>query len=58
MARVWDQITTKEARRPSVILAETLMGKGISHIEGDYRWHGKAPSPAERDTFIAEIQAS
>lgn len=58
MARVWDQITTKEARRPSVILAETLMGKGISHIEGDYRWHGKAPSPAERDSFIAEIQSS
>lgn len=31
-----------ELTHPTVILAKTIMGKGIASIEGDYRWHGKA----------------
>ena len=27
--------------KPKVILAKTIPGKGVSFIEGDYRWHGK-----------------
>jgi len=30
--------------KPSVIIAKTKMGAGISEIENDYHWHGKAPS--------------
>lgn len=41
--------------KPSVILANTLMGKGVPSIENDYTWHGKAPSPAEADQFIHEL---
>ena len=33
--------------KPVVILAYTKMGKGVKSIEGDYRWHGKAPSKRE-----------
>ncbi len=42
--------------RPKVIIAETLMGKGIKAIEGDYRWHGKAPNDEEAAAFIAAIE--
>lgn len=30
--------------RPSVIIAKTVKGKGVSFMEGNAAWHGKAPS--------------
>jgi len=41
--------------RPTVIILKTTMGKGVKSIEGDYRWHGKAPTKAELDRFLAEL---
>ena len=37
--------------RPSVLLAHTVMGQGISYMADDYRWHGKAPSKEEAEDF-------
>jgi transketolase len=42
--------------KPTVILAHTLMGKGVKAIENDYKWHGRAPSPEEAAAFLAELQ--
>jgi len=44
--------------RPSVILASTVMGKGVPEIEGDHRWHGKAPSREQAKQFIKELEKS
>ena len=33
--------------RPTVIIARTVKGKGVSFMEGKAEWHGKAPSPEE-----------
>lgn len=44
--------------KPTVIIARTLMGKGVKSIEDDYRWHGKAPSPSEGEDFILQIENS
>jgi transketolase len=41
--------------KPSVIILKTIMGKGVRSIEGDYRWHGKAPTESELERFIAEL---
>ena len=30
--------------KPTVLLARTVKGKGVSFMEGDYGWHGKAPN--------------
>ncbi|MCX6285459.1 MAG: transketolase [Bacteroidetes bacterium] len=49
------QKTRIERDRPSVIIAKTIMGKGIASIEGDYRWHGKAPSKEQAEEFIREL---
>lgn len=42
--------------RPSVIIANTLMGKGITGIENNHKWHGKVPSQNEADVFIKELE--
>lgn len=41
--------------KPVVILAYTKMGKGVRSIEGDYHWHGKAPSKSEASLFLREL---
>jgi transketolase len=41
--------------QPTVILASTIMGKGVAKIEGNHEWHGKAPSKKEAEAFIREI---
>ena len=42
--------------KPTLIIAHTIPGKGIHSIEGDYRWHGKAPSKDEASAFLRELR--
>jgi len=44
--------------KPSVIIAETIMGKGVKSIENDYHWHGKVPLKSEVEDFINQIESS
>lgn len=37
--------------KPTVIIAKTLMGKGVSFMEDNYEWHGNPPN--EQQTVIA-----
>jgi transketolase len=38
-----------------VILAHTVMGKGVSFMEDDHRWHGKPPKMPEAEKALAEL---
>ena len=40
---------------PTFIVAHTIKGKGVSFMENDPEWHGKAPKPEEALRAIAEI---
>ena len=40
--------------KPRVIIAETVKGKGVSFMEGQASWHGKAPKGEELDRALAE----
>src|SRR5437667_51640 len=40
---------------PTFIVAHTVKGKGVSFMENDPEWHGKAPKPAEAIRAIREI---
>jgi transketolase len=44
-------IDTKAQKRPAVIIANTVKGKGISFMEGKADWHNKMPTPEQ----IAEV---
>ena len=46
-----------EKERPSVILMYTTKGKGVSFMENQVGWHGKAPNDAEYAQGMAELQA-
>jgi len=42
---------------PSVVVAHTVKGKGVSYMEGQAGWHGKAPSADQTATALAELSA-
>ena len=43
--------------KPTMILAKTLKGKGVSFMEGNYAWHGKAPNDEQYAQARAELEA-
>lgn len=41
--------------KPHVIIANTVPGKGVSYMEGDYTWHGKPPNKEQADEALREL---
>jgi transketolase len=41
--------------RPTLVVAHTVKGKGVSFMENNPDWHGKSPKPAEAIVAIREI---
>lgn len=44
--------------KPSVILAKTVKGKGVSFMENQAGWHGKAPNQEQYEQAMAELNAA
>lgn len=45
------------ADRPTVIIALTIPGKGVSFMEGDFHWHGKPPTHEEATVALKELRS-
>jgi transketolase len=43
-----------ETEKPTVILAKTVKGKGVSFMENQAGWHGNAPSKEQCEQVLAE----
>jgi transketolase len=41
--------------KPTVIIAHTVKGKGVSFMEGNVDFHGKAPNPQETEQALKEL---
>lgn len=41
--------------KPTAIIAKTVKGKGVSYMENQVGWHGKAPNKEQYDLAISEI---
>jgi transketolase len=41
--------------QPTIIIAHTTKGKGVSFMENDYRWHGAVPKPEQYEQALAEL---
>ena len=44
--------------KPTAIVAKTIKGKGVSFMENNAGWHGKAPNEDEYKTAIKELKKS
>ena len=43
--------------KPSVILMKSVKGRGVSFMEKNAAWHGKAPNDAQYELAISELRA-
>lgn len=43
--------------KPTVIIAHSVKGKGVSFMEDQVKWHGSAPNDAQYQEAVAEVRA-
>lgn len=57
MPQIIDAIRQSKAvkGRPTVIVAHTIKGKGVSFMENNVEWHGKAPNKTETEIALKEL---
>ena len=49
------ELADKEKDKPTVIITDTIMGKGVKSIEDNNQWHGKVPSQEQLKEFLHEL---
>ena len=50
------QWARKSKEKPTIILAQTIKGKGVSFMENQAAWHGKAPNSEQAERALKELQ--
>ena len=45
-----------EHERPTVIIAHTIKGKGVSFMENNYAWHGSAPNAEQYEIAMNDLK--
>lgn len=53
--RAFENLETTSGK-PSLIIAKTIKGKGVSFMEDQAGWHGQAPNYEEKEKAIMEIE--
>jgi transketolase len=58
MTAIVEALETAKAfkNQPSIVIARTIKGKGVSYMENVCEWHGKAPSKEQAETALNEIR--
>lgn len=51
------EIAKNTKEMPTVIIAKTVKGKGVSFMENEVGWHGNAPSLEQRNIAIQELES-
>ena len=47
-----------KSEKPFAIIMKTVKGKGVSYMENECGWHGKAPNEEEYNIAMAELRAA
>ena len=50
------EVAKKETERPTLILAKTVKGKGVSFMENEIGWHGVTPDKEQTEQAVSEIK--
>ncbi|MBR6229021.1 MAG: transketolase [Eubacterium sp.] len=56
LKKAFDEAKTVKDK-PTAIIAKTIKGKGVSFMENQVGWHGKAPNDEEFEKAMAELEA-
>lgn len=54
--QILNALNCDPAGKPKCIIARTVKGKGVSFMENQVGWHGKAPSNEERIAALKELE--
>lgn len=54
---VLDAIPNRHHAKPTMIVADTVKGKGVSFMEGRFEWHGGAPSDEQLAQALGELES-
>ncbi len=54
---LFNELKASRNAQPKMVLAHTVKGKGVSFMEGQAGWHGKAPNDEETNIALAELAA-
>jgi len=53
--------TIEEAKtvfnKPTMIIAQTIPGKGVDFMEREFSWHGKSPNPEEAEKALKQLRS-
>ena len=49
------KIAKNESSKPSIIIANTIKGRGVSFMEDEVLWHYRSPSQEELDSALGEL---
>jgi transketolase len=55
LIEVLSQAKADRSGKPHAIIAHTVKGKGVSFMEGEAGWHGKAPKPDELERALEDL---
>ena len=52
---VVDAVQARGGKKPMVVIATTIKGKGVSYMENVPMWHYRSPSPEEYQQALKEL---
>lgn len=58
LIEVLSQLKASDTDAPKLVVARTVKGKGVSFMEDQAGWHGKAPNDEETEQALAELAAA
>ncbi len=57
LSDVFDRAAALRNGKPTVVIMETIKGKGVSYMENNAGWHGKAPNDEQYAVAVSELEA-
>ena len=57
LVEVLNAAKADKSGKPYAVIARTVKGKGVSFMEDQAGWHGKAPNAEQTQVALAELQA-
>ncbi len=58
LVKTFSDLKAKGGDKPHAVIARTVKGKGVSFMENQAGWHGKAPNAEQLESALAELQAA